>query len=217
MKILGVTDVAVARWRATSKPLEISSSMKDVGMRKIAVIIRHAERDSISKGEFGNEACLTCNGESMAKQFGARLAGLTINHIYSSPIVRCMQTAELVAKGIGKNVEITKENSLGNPGLHIQDAFKAGRHYLDLGAVGVFERFARGEHLEGLATIEYLRSHAMRWFESKTLPGEITLFITHDALIAHVAFANGIAEYSRDSWVGYLDGIIVDFSKEELR
>ena len=200
-----------------SKLLEALLSKKDVGTRRIAVILRHAERDTIPKGEFGNEACLTCNGKSMAERFGARLAGLTINNIYSSPIARCRQTARLVAKGIGRDVEIIVEDSLGNPGLHIQDALKAGKHFLDLGPVGVFERFARGEHLEGLATIEDLRSNALRWFESKTSPGEITFFITHDALIAHFAFANGIVKYSRDSWVDYMDGVIVDFSKKGLR
>ncbi|MBR4264521.1 MAG: hypothetical protein IKQ46_00525 [Bacteroidales bacterium] len=51
----------------------------------------------------------------------------------------------------------------------------------------------------------------MDWLKSKVSERGITIFVTHDALISHFAYANGIKTYSRENWVGFLDGIVVEF------
>jgi hypothetical protein len=51
----------------------------------------------------------------------------------------------------------------------------------------------------------------MDWLKLKTTERGITIFVTHDALIANFAYANGIKTYSRENWVEFLDGIVLKF------
>ncbi|MBR6177721.1 MAG: hypothetical protein IKQ70_07550 [Bacteroidales bacterium] len=51
----------------------------------------------------------------------------------------------------------------------------------------------------------------MDWLKSKTTERGITILVTHDALIANFAYANGIKTYSRNNCVEFLDGIVVEF------
>jgi len=179
--------------------------------KKLAILIRHSERDKIPRGEFGTHYMLTGNGVRMAEEFGAKLSDFGIVRIFTSPIVRCVQTASLLKKGIGKSLEIIRDNHLGDPGFHISDAEKAGKNYLAYGAKGVFEKYVAGEKLDGLNSIDYLKTTAMDWLKLKTTERGITIFVTHDALIANFAYANGIKTYSRENWVEFLDGIVLKF------
>ncbi|MDR0506087.1 MAG: histidine phosphatase family protein [Dysgonamonadaceae bacterium] len=45
------------------------------------------------------------------------MSELKINKIFTSPVQRCVQTAEYIAKGYGKPLEITQSRELGDPGL----------------------------------------------------------------------------------------------------
>ena len=195
--------------------LERLEKIDDVDAKRIAILIRHGERESIPAGSFGNEAMLTQNGITESIRFGEGLANFNVGCIYSSPIGRCVQTAECIKNGLKMpphTTEIVCDNLLGNPGFHIADANLAGNAYLKYGCIGVYERFSRGENIEGLASFGYLRSCARQWLEEKTVERGVTLFVTHDALIAHFALANGLYPYSAENWVNFLDGTILVFS-----
>ncbi|MBO7596796.1 MAG: histidine phosphatase family protein [Bacteroidales bacterium] len=178
---------------------------------RAAILIRHSERNKIPRGEFGTHYMLTENGVRMAEEFGTKLSDFRIVKIYTSPILRCIQTASLLKKGIGKPLEIISDHNLGDPGFHISNAEKAGKYYLSYGAKGVFEKYIVGEKLDGLATVNYLKTTAMDWLKSQVTESGITIFVTHDALIANFAYANGIKTYSRENWVEFLDGIVLKF------
>ena len=190
--------------------LQQLKTTNDINGRKIAILMRHAERERIPHGEFGNDFPITKNGEKMALDFGKSISGLNVLKIISSPIPRCVQTAESIRKGMGKEIEIKTDNHLGDPGFHIYDADVIGKKYLEYGAKGVFEKFANGEKMLGLNDAEYLRTTAFDWLKSQTKENGITIFVTHDALISHFAHANGIKKYSKENWVDFLDGIIVE-------
>jgi len=178
---------------------------------RATILIRHSERNKIPRGEFGTHYMLTENGVRMAEEFGTKLSEYGIVKIYTSPIPRCVQTAELLKQGIGKPLEIIQDHHLGDPGFHVSDEDKAGKYYLSYGAKGVFEKFIAGGKLEGINSVDYLRTTAMDWLKLKTTERGITIFVTHDALIANFAYANGIKTYSRENWVEFLDGIVLKF------
>ena len=67
---------------------------------KVAVIIRHAERDPIDVMTRALEARLTPAGKSDAFQLGQSLARYNPINIYHSPVPRCIQTAECIFEGI---------------------------------------------------------------------------------------------------------------------
>lgn len=179
--------------------------------KKIALVIRHGEREEFPPNSFGNDVPLTENGIKESERLGRMLAEKNIAEIFTSPVLRCVQTAESMVRGMCQNIKITKENMLGNPGLHISDSNLAGELYLKYGGIGVFEKFVGDEHILGIASKDFLKTAAKEWFCKKCIENGITIFITHDVLIAHFAHANNLHTYSKEKWVGFLDGIIIDF------
>lgn len=179
--------------------------------QRIAVLIRHGERSEIPNGSFGLDALLTPQGMSNAVAFGRAIAGRPVRRIYTSPIQRCVQTAECIIRGLHCNVRISCEDNLGNPGFHVSNAEIAGEHFLRYGAIGVFERFSAGDCVPGVATMPCLQNEALHWLDEKCDGAGVFIFVTHDSLIAHFAHVNNLWGYSRDSWVNYLDGVIVVF------
>ena len=194
--------------------IERLHNIDNINSKRVAVLLRHGERGEIPSGSFGTEIRLSENGIRDSISFGKKISDLKIAHIYCSPIGRCVQTAEYIKKGLTAkqhDVQLTQEAQLGAPGFHIVNADIAGKAYLDYGCSGVFERFSQGEEIPGIASVESLKSVAMQWINAKTSKNGVTLFVTHDALIAHFAFANEIYTYSKENWIHFLDGIIINF------
>ena len=73
---------------------------------KISLLLRHADRDDIPQGSFGNEILLNEKGKQNAQRFGEILSERKINRIFTSPVGRCVQTAEYITKGYGNSIEI---------------------------------------------------------------------------------------------------------------
>ncbi|GHU79146.1 hypothetical protein FACS1894145_2650 [Bacteroidia bacterium] len=100
---------------------------------KLSLLIRHADCDKIPTSSFGNEVILNEAGKTNALQFGEALSDLKINKIMTSPISRCVQTAEFIAKGYGKAIDIIETKALGAPGLHITDEEIARNFFMEQG------------------------------------------------------------------------------------
>ena len=192
-------------------------NIEDINVRQIALIIRHAERDAIKDGEFGNEVSLTTQGMHDARKLGKLLTSYKVNRIYTSPLRRCVQTALCIKNGLGEDIDVVLTNQLGDPGFHIQDAELAGETCLKDGIKKIYEDFVKGKTPSGWATADSLRTTAFDFIRSKTTEKGLTLFITHDCLIAHFAFANGIKTYDYDNnWCSFLDGVMVDCTYKSI-
>ncbi len=193
--------------------IEELSRIDKIQEKNIAVLIRHGERFEIKSSEFGNEILLTEKGKFDSEELGKALLNYPVRKIYTSPIHRCVQTAEYIKKGLNKNVEIVVNDELGNPGFHILDAKIAGETYLRDGFKKVFNDFISGKTPEGWASAEYLQTHALDFLKSKTENFGITFFVTHDCLISNFSFANHIKTYDiENNWVAYLDGCVLDLT-----
>lgn len=65
------------------------------------ILVRHGENDWVKKNRLAGwieGVHLNENGRSQAKDAAKRLAKLPIKQIYSSPVTRCLETAEYIAK-----------------------------------------------------------------------------------------------------------------------
>jgi hypothetical protein len=67
----------------------------------IAAFLRHAERFPILAAADHWRAELTPNGHAAAEAFGSRINGFDRVRIFHSPVKRCQQTAEGIARGFG--------------------------------------------------------------------------------------------------------------------
>ena len=71
-------------------------------MSRTLLLLRHAERPPIPPGTFGNDLEITPAGRREAEALGRALAqGEPVAGVYSSPVLRCVQTAEAMAAGAG--------------------------------------------------------------------------------------------------------------------
>ena len=81
--------------------------------------VRHAESDANLSAEFsnsGNKHPLTAEGMAQVHSLAGRLAGLKVERIYSSPVLRAVQTAQILAESLGapwETNEALREWSVG--------------------------------------------------------------------------------------------------------
>lgn len=180
---------------------------------KIALIIRHADRDQIPSGQFGNDILLNKQGEKNAFVFGKSFQEYKINKILTSPIQRCVQTAEFILRGYGKgDVEIIPSTCLGNPGLHIINDQVAGEYFLKYGFYKILEEFIEGNTSPGLRKRVEYQEMMTEFIDRNTQEQGLTLFITHDSLIALYHYCISQKIYTHENWVPYLGGLTINAS-----
>lgn len=182
---------------------------------KISLLIRHADRDKIPAGEFGNDVLLNEKGKERALNFGKSLSEMKINRIFTSPVQRCVQTAEYITKGYGKPLEITQSHELGDPGLHISDNKVAGKFFLTEGFDELYYRITHNIDIPGISITKEFNANMTDFLTENSKEKGITIFVTHDLLIAHYHFSINGKIYPKDDWVKYLGGLILKNGKYE--
>jgi broad specificity phosphatase PhoE len=196
--------------------IEELEQIENISEKKLAILIRHADRNHIPNGVFGNDILLNEKGVENAKIFGKDLSKYKVNKIYASPVKRCLQTAELINNELEQRVEIIITNKLGEPGFHVYDEAKAGKYYLKFGYRKIYEKFIQGKNIEGVTDKETLKKDGMNFLKNKTNEQGITLFITHDSLIAHFSYSIRGKIYTKENWVSYLEGCIIDCTDNSM-
>jgi len=73
--------------------------------------VRHGESEANLLHEFSNSGLrhpLTLTGVAQARALASTLAGLPVEHIYASPVMRAVQTAQILAESLHVLLEITE-------------------------------------------------------------------------------------------------------------
>lgn len=180
-------------------------------MSQRLLIVRHAERPPLPQGEVGNDLSLTENGIHATKRFAKALNG-EVKAIYSSPILRCIQTAQLIAdEHCIAHSDIQTSCLLGDPGFFIADAELAWQNWLDKGSEAVNAHLLAGiETWPGFHAFDQAIA-SMRKHLDTTLalqPSGLVLWITHDTILATLASRLLPAPLTMDDWpdfLGYLE------------
>lgn len=182
---------------------------------QLSLLIRHGDRDNIPQGSFGNEILLNEKGKQNSLKFGESIAGMRVNKILTSPVGRCVQTAEFIAKGYGRNIEIIETIALGAPGLHIIDEKIAGEFYLNYGFDEMYKRFLNEIEIPGIPTTIEINKSITKFLIDHSNQNGITIFVTHDMLIAFYHYSINKTIYMKDNWIKYLSGLILKNGKFE--
>lgn len=177
---------------------------------QIALMIRHGDRDEIPAGEHGNDVLLNKKGEENAFLLGQSLKEFTINKVLTSPVQRCVQTAEFITSGYGKELPIIQTSCLGAPGLHISDDVLAGEYFLKHGMFKILDECINGEPSPGLREAIQYYALMTEFIKANTQQNGLTLFITHDSLVALYHFCFDKTIYTPVNWVEYLEGLIIN-------
>lgn len=174
-------------------PLGIPSSTLEVlneipKDRPVALLLRHAERAAISPDDVGNDVPITQNGSTTAHELGAYLKG-RLKTLRTSPVLRCVQTAEWIRHGAEGELEICHDRFLGDPGIFVENPELAWTNWQTMGNEGVMHHMANSDRaLPGMAHPEkaarQLVSHMLE--VAKEEPG-LHVFVTHDVLLSATA------------------------------
>ena len=163
-------------------------------------LIRHAE-----KKDDGVHAQLTEKGLKDSFIFGKKLKkqNIQIDKIITSPIERCLQTAQEIVKGYDKQeITIEESNLLGDPGVFIQDDKKAMEIFETYKLVDIINMQLAHKKLDGFNSIEEGSRQLLEFIHNQK---KNTIMISHDAIITpFIAYINNIKKIEIKDIVHYL-------------
>ena len=179
---------------------------------KIALFIRHGEKSE------GIGSLLTQVGISQSENFGCELMKLNIPvKIYTSPELRCVQTAVIINKAISSlKDDIIISNKLGLPGIQILDVDA----YMELSSKGnlrykeIYAQWKKGNHYDALIPPIMLKDIAGEFLKSTCINRGITLYVSQSGTIAGIGYVLRLVDYDvpAGEWVNFLDGFVLDIA-----
>ncbi|WP_280553483.1 histidine phosphatase family protein [Halomonas sp. 25-S5] len=175
--------------------------------RPVAMLLRHSVRDQIPPGDVGYNIPITDIGHGLARELGACLLG-RLRSLHSSPLPRCLQTAEAIAGGAGAELVITPDRLLGDPGVYVLDGSRAWMNWEELGHEGVMRHLVK----EATALSGMARPDEAARFLVQTMLGTATnrpgvhIFVTHDSLVTATAARLLGEPLGLEEWPEFLEG-----------
>ena len=163
-------------------------------------LIRHAEKTDSSV-----HAKLSEQGKLDSINYGKKLLKYNpnITQIVTSPIERCVQTAELIVAGLEKSVPIIEATELGNPGIYIYDDKKAMNVFNNFSLLEIINKQLSKQKLKGFNDIDFASNQLKIFFSSFN---DNTLFISHDAIIIpYLNWLKKINSINSSDLIDYLD------------
>ena len=184
----------------------------------VAIVLRHAEREEIAPGAFGNDVPLTHHGRQSAERLGAGLSSRPVDIVKSSPLPRCMQTADAVIAGAGWKVSAAPEPLLGDPGPFVVEPELAGRIFLDLGIEEIVrQQLAEDEPPSGMRSTSSGVNLVLRELASALNgPATASVFVTHDAVLAVLVGHLYGLPVQGFPWPDYLDALVTWPDSDQL-
>lgn len=189
-----------------------------------AVCLRHAQRFPIADASDPTLAEITPDGATAAEAFGAHLRGFDCVRLFHSPIKRCRQTAECIARGVaatGCPVTIAgPEPTLGVD--YILDLKEAGRltvlhgdHFVRLWFTGqIAPAVIRAAASIAAGKLAYL---TQRLQEPCAQGRRLDLHVSHDwNIIVLRELMLGVC-HEQAGWLDFLDGVAFSPAAAGLR
>ena len=178
----------------------------------VALIVRHAEREDIPPGTFGNDVPLTPRGVSAAQELGAALTSLRPRmSATSSPVPRCESTARAILRGADRPDEVALDWRLGDPGPFVVDAAACGALFLEIGILEIAKhQLTRIEPPTGMRTtregVDMLLGLTVSHLRSR---GRLNVYMTHDGILAVLVAFLYRMPVDEIEWPDYLDGLLL--------
>lgn len=172
---------------------------------RAAVLLRHAEREQVRAG-WGNELPLTARGERQARALGEALSGAGRLHVQSSPIGRCVQTAQGIAQGAGAPASIPHNTVLGSPGAFSDPRRTVSFQPETFGDMAT--GYIRAGRAAGMRPLEEGCADLLQAMEQASVHG-LCVLVSHDLFVAGLARFLGLKLPTRHDWADYLEGVCI--------
>ena len=104
---------------------------------------------------------------------------------------------------------------MGAPGLHITDEKIAGEFFLNYGFDDMYYRFVNEFKIPGVPNASELNRTLTNHLIENTNQNGLTIFVTHDMLIAFYHYSLNKTIYTKENWIKYLSGLLLKNGKYE--
>lgn len=183
--------------------------------RAVAVLLRHSVRGELPPRD-SFSVPITEAGRRIALELGV-LVGGRLKTLHTSPLVRCVQTAEALRDGAAVDVPMVPDRHLGGHGVYVLDAARAWQTWEELGPDKVVQNMAtQSSSMPGMArpdeAARFLVLHMLS--ATKDMPG-IHVFVSHDSLVLATAARFLGMPVSSNDWPWFLEGAF--FWREGMR
>ena len=189
---------------------EISHLMEDGEHDAIKLVVRHAERPLFKGLRAPHGVSITEDGKREAERLGVLLRkhGLNLDGCASSPVPRCIQTAELIAIGNEFRGSLETSPSLGGSGLFMDD-MEALEHTLDTCSIEeIIGSQLEGRKVPGMRDLkEGLKVFMGRVLSDRSKDFEV--FVSHDLFVCPAVHYLTETEYSSEGNTGFLEGFFI--------
>lgn len=182
----------------------------------VALLTRHSVRE-LGTGIPSYDLPLTPDGVALAESWGRTLPR-PLHALHSSPVGRCMDTAQAMARGAGATLAVQTATTLVEPGCFVESIRHVGPLFLQMGPLAFANRHFEAP-LDGLLTPEAGSAKILRHVHNHLGPaGSLTIHVTHDTILAafiyHLMGRQRIAE---EDWPWMMEGAWLWFEGHELR
>ena len=197
----------------------------------VMLFTRHSIREMVNgQGLAGYDLQLTSEGRDLAFGWGEYLtqqSGRIIQNCMSSPIQRCIDTAELMIAGAypvqnqqSPRIEILTQPLLVEPGSFVVDINAAAPYFRQQGAVSFINSFVQNalpgmKHpINGVVDVLELlyQSHLAQYQESALNTRQLNLAVSHDTILAaFIAVISGHFQVEKKDWPEMMEGLFLWF------
>ncbi len=195
-------------------PMLIPSLGKLPTDKPVTLLTRHSIREQPANRFAGYDIPLTPEGVELARQWGRNITR-PIANIFSSPVQRCIKTAEAMAEGAGATLEIQTHATLVEPGCYVQDLPVAGPYFMKLGPLAFAQKHLRNEVRGVLSPAEGARRLLTHIKAAKGEDGTLSLHVTHDTILASfIYFLRQESELDETHWPWMMEGAFIWFDDD---
>lgn len=185
--------------------------------RAIVLFLRHGEREAVASHEFPrHDAPLTHDGRRAAHSLGQQI-GSWLGSIRSSPVPRCIETAQHLLSGSGIDCDVGEDSQLGDPSVFVTNGRLAMESLNGLGFHQAARRLGEGEALPGFADPDHAAGQFVSLAGSLLAEQPVVhVLVTHDLMLStFVARIRG-QSMPESEWPGFLHGAMLWREQEGL-
>lgn len=176
------------------------------------IALRHAEKTALLNNQPDYDRAITNAGQQATKAFAAWLLNnnFTIASIKTSPVKRCLQTAQCLQQILQPSAAITRCSLLGAPGAYVADDQLAARHFQNYTVREIIHRLWQGEALNGLHSLRFGTQRLLTAIYKNLVNNNgHHVYISHDAI--WVPFITFVMQQLLPAtyWLDYLQGFAI--------
>jgi hypothetical protein len=182
------------------------------------LLLRHGERFQVPHGLGNKNIHLTKMGKRSSRVLGEVLRD-RVEYVTASGLYSCMESALGLSLGSGYSGTLKNGAEWGIPGVFVDDKERAAAYMKQRGVIETYGHMTRNPQsvLPGMKSCYHGAAVLVRDLHFFKIPkGKISVYITHDSLLACLIGAITGREVTAATWPTYMEGFVLWVDKWKM-